>query len=59
MLEDLKNNYIQGTDNYPTTLQQAYNLLVHWKQEPRNVMRLVSGVNDGVAFTNVSSEGGA
>jgi hypothetical protein len=59
MLEDLKNDYIQGTDNYPTTLQQAYNLLVHWKQDPRNVMRLIGGVNDGVAFTNVGSEGGA
>jgi hypothetical protein len=59
MLEDLENDFIQGTDNYPVTLKQAYSLLVHWKQDPKNIMRIVGGVSDGVAFTNVGSEGGA
>jgi hypothetical protein len=58
LLEDLENSYVQGNDNYPDTLQQAYTLLVHWKQDPKNVVRLVGGVNDGVAFANISSEGG-
>jgi DNA primase len=33
-----------------------YSLMVHWKQDPRNVVRLIGGINDGVAFTN---DGGA
>jgi hypothetical protein len=44
-------------DNYPPMLQQAYTLLVHWKQDPRNLVRLMGGVNDGVAFANVGTEG--
>ena len=38
-------------------LQQAYTLLVHWKQDPRNLVHLMGGVNDGVAFANVGTEG--
>jgi hypothetical protein len=37
LLEDLENDYTQGRDNYPSTLQHAYSLIVHWKQDPRNV----------------------
>jgi hypothetical protein len=58
LLEDLENDFTQGTDNYPPTLQQAYTLLVHWKQDPQNVVSLIAGVNDGVAFTNVGAEEG-
>jgi hypothetical protein len=57
LLEDLENDYTQGTDNYPATLQQAYTLLVHWKQDPRNLMHLMGEVTDGVAFTNVGTKG--
>ena len=56
LLEDLKNNFTQGHDNYPATLQQAYSLLVHWKQDPRNIVCLIGGTNDGIAFTNVGTE---
>jgi hypothetical protein len=47
LLEDLENDYTQGANKYPSTLQQAYALLLHWKQDPRNVVRLMEGVNDG------------
>jgi hypothetical protein len=57
LLEDLKNNYTQGMDNYPPMLQQAYTLLVHWKQDPRNLVRLMGGVNDGVTFANIGTNG--
>jgi hypothetical protein len=57
LIEDLKTDFTQGVDNYPPTLQQAYTLLVHWKQDPRNVVCLMGGVNDGVAFTNIGGEG--
>jgi hypothetical protein len=44
------------------SLQQAYyssSLVMHWKQDPRNVVLrlMMDGINDGVAFTNVGSEG--
>ena len=55
-LEDLENDFTQGRDNYLTSLQQACNLLVHWKQDPCNIVHLVGGANDDVAFTNVGSE---
>jgi hypothetical protein len=29
LVKDLENDYTQGTNNYPSTLQQAYSLLVH------------------------------
>ena len=56
LLEDLENDFTQGCDNYPATLQQAYSLLVHWKQDPCNIIHLIGGTNDGVAFTNISTE---
>ena len=56
LLEDLKNDFTQGQDNYPTSLQQAYSLLVYWKQDPWNIIRLIGGTNDGMAFTNVGSK---
>ena len=58
LLEDLQNDHTQGTDNYPATLQQAYSLLVHWKQDPCNIVHLIGGINDGDAFMTVSMEGG-
>ena len=56
LLEDLKNDFTQGHNNYPATLQQVYSLLVHWKQDPHNIVHLISGTNDSVAFTNVGTE---
>ena len=56
LLEDLKNDFMQGWDNYPPMVQQAYSLLVHWKQDPWNIIRLIGGTNDGMAFTNVGTE---
>lgn len=47
LLEDLENDYTLGRDSYPSTLQQAYTLLVHWKQDPRNVTTSGIEVGDG------------
>ena len=35
LIEDLENDYLQGRNNYPTTVVAAYNLLTNWKQENR------------------------
>ena len=56
LLEDLENVFMQGRDNYPMSLQQAYSLLVHWKQDTCNIVRLIGGTNDRMAFTNVGSK---
>jgi len=59
LVEDLENDHIQGSDKYPKTLTDAYSLLVHWKQSPKNLMRALGGNNDGLAFTNAhESEAG-
>ncbi len=55
-MEGLENDFTQRRDNYPKTLVDAYNLLVHWKQDPRNLMRVLGTNNDGVAFTNVDAD---
>ena len=31
-VEKLENDYLQGQDRYPRTLDDAYNLLANWKQ---------------------------
>jgi hypothetical protein len=56
LIKDLENNFTQGRDNYPKNLVDAYNLLVHWKQDPRNLMRVLGTSNDGAAFANVGDD---
>jgi Zinc knuckle len=51
LIEDIENAFIQGQNRYPATITGAYNLLVNWKQDPRNFIQSVSPMNDGVSFT--------
>ena len=56
-IEDLENDYLQGKDHYPKTLVAAYNVLMGWKQDPRNSGRpLVGPFNDGVQFVMDANE---
>ena len=50
LVEDLENDFLQGRNNYPTTVVAAYNLLTNWKQENRSGWRTPTA--DGVAFAN-------
>jgi ribosomal protein S7 len=52
LLEDLRNNYLMGQDNYPKTLNSAYNLLVNWQQDPRYMIHYGAGPNDGMVFAH-------
>jgi hypothetical protein len=52
LVEDLWNNYLMGQDNYPKNLNQAYNLLVNWQQDPQNMVHYGAGPNDGVVFAH-------
>jgi hypothetical protein len=56
LVEDLENDYIQKIDKYPKTMVEAYSLLIHWKQDPKNLMRVLGMVSDGVAFANVGTD---
>jgi hypothetical protein len=56
LLEDLRNNYLMGQDNYPKTLNSAYNLLVNWQQDPRNMIHYGAGPNDGMVFAHQGDE---
>jgi hypothetical protein len=48
-LENLEVMYLEGQNNYPGTLADAYKLLSNWPtQSPRDC----GGSNDGVAFVN-------
>jgi hypothetical protein len=55
LIEDLENGHVQRNDKYPKTLVEAYNLLIHWKQDPKNLM-IGSSTSDGMAFANVGGE---
>ena len=50
LVEDLENAHTQGTNRYPESLSDAYNLLVHWKQNPQNLLHVLGTTADGVAF---------
>jgi hypothetical protein len=56
LVEDLENAYLQGQNKYPTTMTAAYHLLTNWKQDPRNLIRNVGPINDGVAFANIDED---
>jgi hypothetical protein len=53
MLQDYKNDFLQGQDNYPKTITAAYNVLTNWKQDPHKVLH--GNANDGVSFSNVAA----
>jgi Reverse transcriptase (RNA-dependent DNA polymerase)/Zinc knuckle len=56
LIEDMENSYLQGQNNYPKTINDAYNLLSNWKQDPRNMVRIGAGGTDGVQFVNNGTE---
>jgi hypothetical protein len=56
LIKDLENDFLQGHNNYPTTIAAGYNLLTNWKQENRYGWRPPSC--DAVAFANVDGSEG-
>ncbi len=54
LVENLENDFLQGRNSYPKTVTAAFNLLINWKQDPRNLLRSVGVSNDGVSFVNVN-----
>jgi hypothetical protein len=56
LIENLENDFLQGRNSYPKNLTASYNLLINWKQDPRNLMRSVGVTNDGVSFANIDGD---
>jgi hypothetical protein len=50
LVEDLENAFTQGDDKFPKDMVSAYNLLVNWKQNLQNYVRIVDGSSDGAMF---------
>lgn len=51
LIEDTQNLFIQGDNKYPETLTEAYALLIHWRQDPKNFTRMMGlGSEGGVSF---------
>ena len=50
LFQDLENEYLKDQDNYPRNLNQAYSLLINWK-DPTYVCGPPAGAHDGVIFT--------
>jgi hypothetical protein len=38
LIKDMENNFTLKIDKWPKTATEAYNLLIHWKQDPRNLL---------------------
>jgi hypothetical protein len=53
LIENLENDCVLDIDMYPKTLVATDNLQVHWKQDPKNLMRRVKTTSDGITFANV------
>ena len=52
LIKSLENDYLQGKNNYPKNMTEAYNLLINWKQDPRNLVKVMGAVKDEVSFSN-------
>lgn len=56
-IDNLENAYLQGTNNYPLTLVDAFHRLEYWRQDPCNIVKMVNSISDGVAFANIGKPG--
>jgi hypothetical protein len=52
----MENAHVQKDNKWPKTLVEAYNLLVHWKQDPKNLMQVLGSTSEGVSFANVGDD---
>ena len=58
LMRSFENSYIEGSDRYPKTLNDAYNILVKYKMDPRNINRMMDEIDSsGVAFMQDGEEG--
>ena len=57
LIEELENSYLKGNENeYPKTVTDAYNLLLKYKNDPRNHSVGNTGSGDGTFLFNMLDE---
>ena len=57
LIEELENSYLKGNENeYPKTVTDAYNLLLNYKNDPRNHSGGNTGGGDGTFSFNMLDE---
>ena len=57
-MQNFENSYIEGSDRYPKTLNDAYNILVKYKMDPRSINRIMDEIDsNGVAFMQDGEDG--
>ena len=57
LIEELDNRYLKGNENeYPNTLTDAYNMLLNYKNDPRNHSGGNTGGGDGTFLLNMIDE---
>jgi hypothetical protein len=52
LIREVENQYLQGTNNYPSTVTDAYNLRTNWKPNPKDVTFCITSSLD---FTNIGN----
>ena len=56
MIEDLENQYTQGNDNYPKTMNAVFKLLVYWKCSSPQPIGTPARGGDSMAFATTKEE---
>jgi len=52
LLDNTENNILEGSNTYPKTVHAAHILLLSYKQNLRNLIKMVGNINDGGCFCN-------
>jgi len=57
LIQDLENDFVQGTNKYPTTIVKAYDVLNLWRHNPSYLMKSLGGYADGILFVQTGRNG--
>ena len=55
LLQSTEKTFFQNVNKYSKTISNAHSLL-NYKQDPRNIIKMVGQISDGIAFTTVTTE---
>lgn len=54
LVEDMENNYLQNIDTFPGSLIDVYTLLLHWKKDLKNLIRVVRATSDKISYGTIN-----
>lgn len=53
LVKNMENDYLQGHNNYPTTVSATYHLFINWKQDPQLGFCEVGPISHEVSFNTI------